>query len=205
MLIKIKKYLVKKGKRSIILISIACVCFTVGTTGIELFKQQQITYKFEIIGEMEEKFSLKEPFIEMVIRHLADHNDRVILTIDSPGGQVVPSLGLVNAIIFADANVIAHVPREAASMAALVVMVSPTKFIANDAIFVFHRARSMPAPNILIFSEPGADLVTDMMDTYTKHFIFPYLTEEEIALYWANEDVMLTGKDLRDRHCLTEL
>lgn len=158
------------------------------------FKLIPITYTFDIEGGISpyKDFSLIRTALAV-----ADFNDNVHISINSPGGSVAIGMTLINSIVTSDATVITHNHTYAASMGALLAL-SGDVITANPySEYLFHLAYYMDKKGKKHQVRDGF-WVNPMM-RYFEDNIKPLLTPSELDDFFNGKDVVISGKEILER------
>ena len=70
------------------------------------------------------------------------NNNRILLMINSPGGEVASGMAIIDAIKGISSNVVTIVTGEACSMAALISVVGSKRFMTKNSIWMIHPMHS---------------------------------------------------------------
>lgn len=196
---RLTQAIIKVAKRIFIKVSVIIALSAVSLYAYNYFVALKMTYRISVVGPIEYNIEtrLHYVYMETILRVLADSNDTVVITVDTPGGVYLLGFDLIHAIEFSPAKTISWTPRVAASMGAHIAFATDETHFTPTTKFLWHRpfqvVNGQVVRDIVL---PGLNSIFEYADYYAYRTGFKYLTVEQQLRYTNNEDVWVTGADI---------
>ncbi len=171
-------------------------CIAVGTAVVLTTPKAEartinLTIDHEMVYDQQTETNLREI-------QTTNADDNIVITINSPGGEVSVLMAYQAAIEHSGAHFTARVSDLAASAAASLLCLADTREISPVAIIMFHQAYQINQENGA--RERAPDFVRSYIDLILRNKCTYLITEDEIdSIDNRGADVFLTGAEENDR------
>lgn len=164
-----------------------------------VFKQTIIStsniYIYEIMGEIEGP----DAYMEMIqTMRIADENDQVIITLNTPGGSVSTSIQIINAINSCSATVTTIIVGDCHSMGGIIFLSGDIQIVDPDCMMLCHN---YSGGTIGKGNEQQAEVeaITKWFTTICEKYYAGFLTKREIKQLLDGKDFWFSSVEVEKR------